>query len=165
MKPTDSIDLGVTREIQDIRIQGAAPKNFLDKDQEIVSAEQEVQRSISRFEHAMENLAQKAEVTHDKVQHQVQHAQDLIHMPKQKLSQLDDQFANWARLKSYAIEDGIRNFYDKLQFGVRETVYEVRRNPRPYLWSAGIAGLFTGLLFLTSLRNDDVWEENEESDF
>ncbi len=168
MKPIDSIDLGVTKDIQDLQMHGSVrtslitevEREVLSKDITVASAEQAVQRSISRFETAMENLAHKAEVTHDKVQFQVQKTQDWIHMPRQKINQWDDQFSLWARTKSYAIEDGMRDLSTQLQMGFQETVTEVKRNPRPYLWAAGVAGLFAGLLFFTSFGEQE--EEEEE---
>ncbi len=170
MKPTDSIDLGMTREVQGFRTRGTFVKDILDKDLNVASAEQEVQRSISRFENAMENLAHRAEVTHDKIQYQVQQTQAMIHLPRQKLQQWDNQFAHWARVKSYAIEDGLVDISNKIettaqqvsstvQESARATILEVRSNPRPYLWAAGIAGLFAGLLIFTGFGEDSPDDE------
>ncbi len=95
----------------------------------IEKAEEAVQNSITRFEIAMEHLAEKVEGTSQKLHHVRDVAQD----SKEKLMHFKDEVQ--------ATIDPLRPYMKQIQSYSTKAIGTVRAAPRPYLWLAmGVIG-------------------------
>jgi hypothetical protein len=102
-------------------------------DNAILRAERAVENSLTRFEAAMEHLAEKADVT----SHQLQHVRDVGKRSKDQILHLKDEISS-------TIEP-VMPYVSRARSASRQAVAGVSRNSRPLLVSA--AGLIGGYLF------------------
>ncbi|MGE3684065.1 MAG: hypothetical protein AB7G93_20280 [Bdellovibrionales bacterium] len=92
-------------------------------------AEEKVTHSVASFEHAMEELAQKVEET----SHRMQHVMDLANRQKAELARLTEK-----------AKDAVQP--------IMPYVERVRRNPRPFVMTAGAIALGVALIGLLQTR-------------
>ncbi|MEZ0391975.1 MAG: hypothetical protein ACAH59_07165 [Pseudobdellovibrionaceae bacterium] len=121
-------------------------------DNAIFRAEQAVENSINKFEAAMEHLAEKAEMTSQKLQH----VRDVGRRSKDQLVHLKDEVTSTF--------EPVMPYVSRARSVSRSAVGEVRRNSRPLFVSAlGLLGGYLIYRYFLKERSSGVWLSNQYS--